>query len=203
MLQAMQQPAERAPSPVPTTFVGMLAAIASPAPARDPGLSLDGLEDDVATFSYEGALRPPARFLPAESGGQLLSQNADQAHQAEMSGAAGPANAGGELDSNQRLVSAHDKNLKSASITIRLSQSECAQLHQRAAEAGFTVSAYLRSCVFEAESLRAQVKETLAELRLAASAQIKTDSDPPPRSRFRRLLRVVAPWRDRRGIAEA
>jgi hypothetical protein len=59
------------------------------------------------------------------------------------------------------------ENRKSACITIRLSKPERAQLHQRAATAGLTVSAYLRSCIFEAESLRAQVKETLAELRSA------------------------------------
>lgn len=57
------------------------------------------------------------------------------------------------------------RNLKAASVTIRLSKEECEQLHRRAAEAGLTVSAYLRSCTFEAESLRAMVKDTLAELR--------------------------------------
>ena len=46
-----------------------------------------------------------------------------------------------------------------------MSEVESAQLRQRAAEAGLTISAYLRSCTFEAESLRAQVKETLAQLR--------------------------------------
>jgi hypothetical protein len=55
--------------------------------------------------------------------------------------------------------------LKSASITIRLSRAECAQLRQRAAEAGLTISAYLRSCAVEAESLRAQVMDTLAQMR--------------------------------------
>ena len=57
------------------------------------------------------------------------------------------------------------RNRKQASITIRLSQEECAQLKHRAAEAGLTVSAYMRSCTFEAEALRAQVKEALAQLR--------------------------------------
>ncbi len=58
-----------------------------------------------------------------------------------------------------------DKHRKTASITIRLSNAECAQLHQRAAEAGLTISAYLRSCICEVEALRAQVKEALAQLR--------------------------------------
>ena len=58
-------------------------------------------------------------------------------------------------------------DLRQASVTIRLSQAECARLHERAAEAGVTVSAYLRSCTFEAEALRAEVKAALADLRAA------------------------------------
>ena len=48
---------------------------------------------------------------------------------------------------------------------MTLSMAEHAQLRSRAAEAGLTLSAYLRSCTVEAESLRAQVKLTLAKLR--------------------------------------
>ena len=44
-----------------------------------------------------------------------------------------------------------ERELRTASVTIRLSTAECARLHQRAAEAGLTVSAYLRSCMLEAE----------------------------------------------------
>jgi predicted DNA binding CopG/RHH family protein len=69
--------------------------------------------------------------------------------------------------SYERALRSHSRyrNLKSASITIRLSEAESAQLRKRAAEAGLTISAYLRSCTFEAESLRALVKDTLAQLR--------------------------------------
>jgi hypothetical protein len=63
---------------------------------------------------------------------------------------------------------ANDGDLRSVSVTIRLSKAECARLHKHAAEAGVTVSAYLRSCTFEAEALRAEVKTALAELRSAA-----------------------------------
>jgi len=63
------------------------------------------------------------------------------------------------------ISTAYDRNLKRASITIRLSKTECAQLRGRAAEAGLTVSAYLRSCTVEAESLRAQVMDTMAQMR--------------------------------------
>jgi hypothetical protein len=43
------------------------------------------------------------------------------------------------------------------------------QLRKRAADAGLSVSAYLRSCTFDAESLRAQVKDALARLRAGES----------------------------------
>lgn len=64
-------------------------------------------------------------------------------------------------------LGALEHDLKCASITIRLSQTECVQLRLRANEAGMTVSAYLRSCAFEVESLRAMVKQTMAQLRTA------------------------------------
>jgi hypothetical protein len=65
------------------------------------------------------------------------------------------------------LSSILDENRRRSSVTVRLSEAESAQLQKRAAEAGLTVSAYLRSCTFEAETLRAQVKAALAELRAA------------------------------------
>jgi hypothetical protein len=74
-----------------------------------------------------------------------------------------------------------ERDLKDSSITIRMSKAECAQLHRRAAEAGLTVSAYLRSCTFEAESLRAMVKDTMAQLRSAQTQPKPANPAPPPR----------------------
>jgi predicted DNA binding CopG/RHH family protein len=73
-----------------------------------------------------------------------------------------------ELSQRSRLNS----TLKTASITIRLTAEEQAQLHERAAAAQLSVSAYLRSCIFEAEALRIQVREALSQLRAA------TPNDP-------------------------
>jgi hypothetical protein len=84
-----------------------------------------------------------------------------------------------------------ERNLKCASVTIRLSQAEYAQLRTRAAEAGLTVSAYLRSCTFEAESLRAMVKDTLARLRTGAPAEEPAVSAPRRRSWFRWVARLL------------
>jgi hypothetical protein len=75
---------------------------------------------------------------------------------------------------------ATDRDLRSASVTIRMSKAECARLHRRAAEAGLTVSAYLRSCALEAESLRAEVKQTLAELKAASNGTSHPIGSKPP-----------------------
>ena len=90
-----------------------------------------------------------------------------------------------------------------------MSRSEIAQLQRRAAEAGLTVSAYLRSCTFEAEALRTQVKEALAQLRPVkpAEAVVPAPAQSLPGwdgflALFRALFRtkeqrlVVAPERD-------
>ncbi|MGC9159434.1 MAG: plasmid mobilization protein, partial [Terracidiphilus sp.] len=149
-----------------------------PAPAWND----DDLDDDVLSLSYERALRTHARYRPpsgddlpaAESSDSPLSrpkkspQNAPaiSTHTADLPAAgqdsgAGPEPSAGTESKTGRLPAAHpDRDVKDASITIRMSKGEYAQLHCRAAEAGMTVSAYLRSCTFEAESLREMVKET-------------------------------------------
>ena len=50
-------------------------------------------------------------------------------------------------------------------ISVRLTDHELARLRSRADETGISVSAYMRSCVLDAEHLRAQVKQALAEMR--------------------------------------
>jgi hypothetical protein len=133
-------------------FAGLLASLAAP---QKPSVSPwdDELADDFATISYEKALRTQPGYQPpaAEplSGSALI----------ETSQVAGPSGSG------RGPFAPVKERLKTASITIRLSEAECAQIHQRAAEAGLTISAYLRSCTLEAETLRAEVKETLAQLR--------------------------------------
>jgi predicted DNA binding CopG/RHH family protein len=142
----------------------MLADLAAPEkkfpPARDLDRLEDGLEDDIATISYEQALRAHARFKP-----QSLPQAPDAAakNQAEVQAELFP------LASRNPQVEA---SRKSGSVTVRMSSAECEQLRKRAAEAGITVSAYLRSCAFEVEALRAQVKDTLAQLRSRAERRV-------------------------------
>ncbi len=163
------------PSPTPASFAGLLAALASPVPKT--AWNTDDLADDVATLSYEHALRTHARYKAPEpidwsstqtSGSEFSETSASQVASAS---AVSGRNEHTEQAAALFAPTMFDRNLKRASITIRLSKVECDQLHRRAAEAGLTVSAYLRSCTFEAEALRAQVKEVLAELRSAAERE--------------------------------
>ncbi len=181
MLQAMQQSAVPAPSSNSPSFAGLLAALAAPNQQRDPTWNDDGLADDYATLSYERALRTHARYRSAEdlastsdasvtqppNRGPIRNREVFPAASAASAATRPAASPTADLpqENNAGLPITLDRNLKSASITIRLSEAESAQLRKRATEAGLTVSAYLRSCTFEAESLRALVKDTLAQLR--------------------------------------
>ena len=158
--------------PDPTSFAGLLASLATAKPQKttdwldDSAGNLDGFEDDVATLSYERALKTHARYKPdtSEPSGIAIAENLTSwsapASGINISSPAGPA--GHNTDP--------DQNRKCASVTVRMSKAEAMQLQQRAAEAGMTVSAYLRSCTFEVEALRTQVKQALIALRAAQTA---------------------------------
>ncbi len=183
MLQPMQSSAAVAPPQASPSFAGLLATFAEPEKKFPPARDEEGLADDIVTLSYEHALRNHSRYRPVEITAGGLGQGSTPVAPGTKASRR-PA----EL-SDPRIMPAPavmpggptlmEKNLKRASITMRLSQSDCAQLHQRAAEAGLTVSAYLRSCTLEVESLRAQVKETLAQLRSATSGQVASSQVAP------------------------
>jgi hypothetical protein len=199
----MQPLAESEPSSPASNFAGFLAALT--APAQKPALAWneDDLEDDIATINYEQALRAKACGCPTDTEDRALTQTAGSAPVSDaetISAAAAPATPSAPLqaasnadvapDLSHGLSAARGANRKCSSVTIRLSKVESAQLHQRAAEAGLTVSAYLRSCTFEAESLRAQVKEVLAQLRSASSKSPQSASVPSRHSWFQRSMRA-------------
>jgi len=185
----MQQPAPTQPSSTPSSFAGLLASLASPPPQAaddDPPWSTSDLGEDVISLSYERALRAHARYRPADRlvdgdidrGDGLtappvsfgVEAGADAAIETDAAGATGSAGVTDAAVAAPSLPAdlAPDRDLRSASVTIRLSKAECVRLRERAAEAELTVSAYLRSCVLEAEALRAEVKQALAELKTGA-----------------------------------
>jgi hypothetical protein len=180
----MQPHAPTQPSPTSSSFAGLLATLASPpskAAEDDPPWSTSGLGEDVVSLSYERALRAHARYRPSDRSADRAADRGDESLlPAGGSGVETRAEAACETDVAAApalpMDVAQDRDLRSASVTIRLSKTECAKLHQRAAEAGLTVSAYLRSCALEAEALRTQVKQALAELKAGSKGAGKQES---------------------------
>lgn len=157
-------------------FASLLANLTAPQPSQAPRWE-DELEDDVATLSYEQALKANARYRPqVDMPMPPASETPTGAAQREV-----------EMSAAHFPSQLPRPELKVASITIRMSHAESEQLRQRAATAGLTVSAYLRSCTLEAEHLREMVKQTMAELKTATEKQ-KQIQMKAPRGRWLRRL---------------
>lgn len=168
-----------------SSFASLLASLTASKRSSDDLLD-DALDEDVSTISYEQALRAHGRYhrpgpplAPVDEIDPTVSKPPESVPITEWVGQEAPA----PLTASR----------KTASITLRLSQVECAQLHKRAADAGLTLSAYLRSCIFEVETLRAQVKEALEQLRSGNAAEPQAAVpparlEPPTRSWAARLF---------------
>ncbi|HKF49008.1 MAG TPA: hypothetical protein VKB38_16740 [Terracidiphilus sp.] len=181
----MASTAAAAPANDARNFAALLAEMAAPKkkfpPVRDlNGLDqngLDGLADDVATLTYESSLRTQTRYPPNSSTDASPDASSIPEDSPERIRSAAPLifeafapEPAKRAETPLTAAHAAREKFRCASVTVRLSPQENEQLRQRAAEAGMTVSAYLRSCTFEVESLRAQVKATLDELRKAQAA---------------------------------
>jgi predicted DNA binding CopG/RHH family protein len=182
----MQLSAQTTPSPSSQSFAGLLASLASPANSASTWSDGDP-EDDVVTLSYECALRAHARSKPLVRGDDPATEAAGTEAQPVF---AAQADLSAGVAARTTAHTAAEFERRAASVTIRLSIAECARLRQRAAEAGLTVSAYLRSCVLEADVLRAQVKQALAEMRVAGSTERPTAKVHAWRSRFWWIVRL-------------
>ncbi len=136
-------------------FASVLSTVS--AAESGPALGDEAEDEDAASLSYESALR-------AQACSRLCREPASAAD----SRAEDSASDAGGFEVAHSTGRQEGANRRPASVTIRLSEEENQQLRRRAAEAGLTVSAYLRSCTFEAEALRARVKEVLAQLRAAS-----------------------------------
>ena len=186
MLRGMQQSGQSQSSTASGSFAGLLTTLTSTqseAVNIAPLWSDGDLGEDVAKLSYESALRAHQRYRTAGRG--EWTAGADDSHAGAHTGAPGAAKTGDGVvtKASGAAPSGNDGDLRRASVTIRLSQAEMERLRQRACEAGLTISAYLRSCTFEAETLRAQVKEALAELRKAGTEETKETGKKGTRER--------------------
>jgi hypothetical protein len=88
---------------------------------------------------------------------------------------------------------AASKNERQVSMSLRVAASEQALIKARAAEAGLSVSAYLRHCALEVEKLRAQVHHTLALMEQGSEHRPvrSLPADPPPMGFLARLSRRI------------
>jgi len=158
----------------------------------EPEWNNDGLADDVAVFSGAAPPRKPVR-----SELDPHTPRAGTGEPASSAAAPGPERLTiFEFPRPQVSATLPAKDVKCASITIRMSAAECMQLRSRAAESGMTISAYLRSCTLEVESLRTQVKEALAQMQAApAATQEKTAAAMPRATLLQKVARVWPPAR--------
>lgn len=225
MLLTMQQTATHSQPPSAADFAGLLAALTGSKPKQETPWSNAELADDVATLTYESALRAHSRYKPTEPADwsavapyelpEALETPVDDepvvvtAQQPQTAAVGRASNTPSRqlatpFESARADSTPLDQDRKCASITIRMSKAECVQLRQRAAEAGMSVSAYLRSCTFEAESLRAQVKEALAELKCATPGKPPMKKPPAqssPNDWIGRMKCIIPPWRTRQKVA--
>jgi predicted DNA binding CopG/RHH family protein len=212
----MQQTSAAPSTPTSASFAGLLAALTAPTPRT--AWNNDDLADDVATLSYEHALRTHARYESAAPGDWAFAQptgsgtnkresapgdDSDDATRTETLWPAPGWQENAESESARTFSTTLEQSKKCASITIRLSKAECDQLRQRAAQAGLTVSAYLRSCTFEAETLRAQVRDVLAELRTVTSPAKQRAPVVTRRTWFEWFLRLMPRRHARQHAAQA
>jgi hypothetical protein len=163
----MPDPVSNSPQGNGASFASLLAALTGTGKEPAEPWDTSALGEDVATISYEQALRTHRRVRTDANDPQSIVSNP-------------PAPAGPEKSK---------KAPKTVSVTIRVTEDEGQQLHARAKEAGLSVSGYLRSCIFEAETLRAQVKEALAKIREATLRENHISEAEPlikaPQRRFR------------------
>lgn len=160
-----------------SSFANFLASFTSSPQGASQSRDDPMLPDDIATISYEQALRSHRR-VDTTGYESTSSPVQDASDYASPTSAPLPTPAG--------------KKRKTASITIRLTDAEQAQLHERAAAAQLSISAYLRSCIFEAESLRTQVKDALSQIRASAHADPSHQPQSQPPSSWR--TRLLPHW---------
>jgi hypothetical protein len=133
---------------------------------------------------------------PVASNSELMD-DLDPAFSQQIDSPVKPPQSGQQIQSDrsgltQQILNAaraaQQLELKRCTISVRLNLVESEILRLRAAESGMTISAYLRSCVLEADQLRAQVKQALAELR---SKTTECDSPSKP---FKKQNRSFRAW---------
>jgi hypothetical protein len=81
-----------------------------------------------------------------------------------------------KLDRSNMLLDIGNRTAqRRAIVSLRMTDDELLKLKDRAAESGISVSAYMRSCILDADQLRSQVRQALAEMRAISSRPEPSD----------------------------
>lgn len=140
---------------IPTSAdVKSVPAVTSDGPAQ-PAFNAEAIQPDKLSLSTSAG--PPAHAMdsPANPVAPAFGTALAQALPAEPDPSP-------DLGPLALVWPAPPKNERQVSMSLRVAASEQALIKARAAEAGLSVSAYLRQCALEVEKLRAQVHHTLA-----------------------------------------
>ena len=162
------------------------------ATAFEPSSIHDSGSDNFAAFLARLAALPdwdadlpdqPAPHEPADAGKEeiaLLSYEHALRGKSLMGSAAETALGSAQSSLAYSSVSTVAKiaEPRRCRANIRLTTAEDEILRMRAAESGLAISAYIRSCVFEVESLRTQVKQMMAEIRAVAPTPSHSITEP-------------------------
>jgi hypothetical protein len=89
------------------------------------------------------------------------------------------------LKPSELVVAQPDELVRHNAVSVRLAPAERAQIQKRAAEAGTTVSAYIRQCALEVEQMRNQVRQALAAIEQGRPVPpLGADKIPTPQPGF-------------------
>jgi hypothetical protein len=157
--------------------------------------SAEAGEEDLASLSYEHALRTPTRKRPHPAANRIeTSRFTNPSPKTALPKTAIPKSALAVQPSSKSLETRPFEiaEPRQARTTIRFTAGENKLLRRRASENGIAISAYVRSCVLEVESLRAQVERLMTEMNIHPCApqpeyavpalQAPTLSAPPPQT---------------------
>ncbi|MGA2252958.1 plasmid mobilization protein [Terracidiphilus sp.] len=202
MLPLMQTSTAFAPSPNPglqsDNFAAFLARLAElPDWDSDPAVEPSGTfasfepseagEEDLASLSYEHALRTPTRKARRAANRSGKSQSPQSVPKTALTIQPSPKALEPrpfEPGSFEVPKSLQIMEPRHARTTIRFTAGENKLLRKRAAENNIAVSAYIRSCVLEVESLRAQIQQVQQLMsQQSMSQQLITEPRSPAASR--------------------
>jgi len=169
----MSEPTHAAHLKTPGGFANLLASITRR--LEEGAWDESALADDVSTITYEQALRAARPVRAAKLATRALLEDNP------------PVLPVWRASKSEQLIRTGEKKPRTASITIRVTAEEQIRLQERALAAGLSVSAYLRSCIFETEALRSQVKIALEQMQTASSqtTSILSDKKASPKWRMR------------------